>query len=76
MERPWDPTHTMDSAGRRWHTAPWGQGGVGEIREMQEGECDWRKESKERVGRGCSSQDCLDSIPMWWEAMGMFEHRQ
>lgn len=25
-----DPTHTMDSSGRRWHPAPWGQGGVGE----------------------------------------------
>lgn len=53
-----------------------GQESVGEIREMQEGECDWRKDSKERVGRGCSSQDCLDCIPTRWEAMGMFEHRQ
>lgn len=53
-----------------------GQESVGEIREMQEGEREWRKESKERVGRGCSSQDCLDSSPTQWEAMGMFEHRQ
>ena len=53
-----------------------GQESVGEIREMQEGERDWKKESKERVGRGCSSQDCLDSNPTQWEAMGMFEHRQ
>lgn len=53
-----------------------GQGSVGESREMQESECDWRKEHKERAGRSCSSQDCLDSIPTQWEAMGMFEHRQ
>ena len=51
-----------------------GQESVGELKEMQEGECDWSQVSKERVGGGWFSKDCLDSISTQWEAMGVFEH--